>query len=113
MAWGLIFGFEAWVTGTCTDTRLHGTRACVIGLVSRRNPGGVHSPVSDSACPLKLCPWKPSALPCALHPPACRALQIGELEVHAVSYEQQQAAEDSRIAGATPGSPAAIYKQEA
>lgn len=42
-----------------------------------------------------------------------RALQIGELEVHAVSYEQQQAAEDSRIAGATPGSPAAIYKQEA
>ncbi|KAL4433681.1 hypothetical protein ABPG75_000122 [Micractinium tetrahymenae] len=42
-----------------------------------------------------------------------RALQIAELEVHAVSYEQQQAAEDSRIAGATPGSPAAIYKQEA
>jgi len=29
--------------------------------------------------------------------------------VHAVTYEQQQAAEDTRIANATPGSPAAIY----
>jgi hypothetical protein len=31
------------------------------------------------------------------------------MEVHAVSYEEQQAAQDPRITGATPGSPATIY----
>lgn len=57
-------------------------------------------------------PSPPRANPPLPLPPLGRALQIGDLEVHAVSYEQQQAAGDDRIAGATPGSPAAVYKQE-
>lgn len=40
-----------------------------------------------------------------------RALGLEALEVHAVSYEQQQAeGTDAQIAGATPGSPATLFR---
>lgn len=39
-----------------------------------------------------------------------RALLISEMEVHAVSFGEQQTTQDARIAAATPGSPAAIFK---
>lgn len=56
-------------------------------------------------------PLHPSPLPsCTSAIVCCRALQIAELELHAVRFEEQQAAEDARITAATPGSPATIYK---
>lgn len=60
-------------------------------------------PLGSASNSLKLLPPARISLP-------CRALQIADIQVHAVSYEQQQSAENQQIAGATPGSPAALYK---
>lgn len=42
-----------------------------------------------------------------------RALGLADLAVHAVSYEQQQGGDNAAIAGATPGSPATVFRFEA
>lgn len=46
---------------------------------------------------------------CPVTPVVRRALGIGNLAVHAISYEQQQTAENAQIAGATPGNPATLF----
>lgn len=43
-------------------------------------------------------------------PNPCRALNLAEIELHAISYEEQQAAQDARVSSATPGTPAAIFR---